>query len=465
QETVQIIEGGYIDILCDSTGYQGDQIYWESDNRLFHVDGNQLSLKAITRNQSGSYGCYSLTGERSDVIEKIFLDVLYPAKILTWDSPYSRLVQNDSYNMVVYIQGNPPPDQILLISNQTEKVLFRDKGDGRRNITLKSVQCGDSGTYHLYAVNDLDTDVFTKDITVYCVPYLDPDKTTQFEMRPRLGETIYLEMHSAGFPQPNFTWSFEGAPLKHTDDGYTSTVQLDNVHVHDFGEYQLDMENSVGKTTYFFHVIPSGPPEPPSDLTFIDSTTYSATLSWAPGYDYNSTQTFVIVDSKFNVLYEFTEDTNNVGNITTKTVDRLTPNHLYNVTIFARNKNGTSRDLNAVSFYTQESSVPLGVILGVVSSSVVIVVLYSLAIKYCSKKKDVQSEKQPLFQDNAGERKRWSDYNKSYTRYVESGESDQGFADEFDYDKSLTRCKEIGSDEVDDGNRCSQCSRKSTTKN
>jgi hypothetical protein len=76
QETVQIIEGGYIDILCDSTGYQGDQIYWESDDRLFHVDGNQLSLKAITRNQSGSYGCYSQTGERSDVIEKISLDVL-----------------------------------------------------------------------------------------------------------------------------------------------------------------------------------------------------------------------------------------------------------------------------------------------------------------------------------------------------------------------------------------------------
>jgi hypothetical protein len=95
-----------------------------------------------------------------------------PAKILTWDSPYSRLVQNDSYNMVVYIQGNPPPDQILLISNQTGKVLFRDKGDGRRNITLKSVQCGDSGTYHLYAVNDLDTDVFTKDITMYCKQYI-----------------------------------------------------------------------------------------------------------------------------------------------------------------------------------------------------------------------------------------------------------------------------------------------------
>jgi hypothetical protein len=90
------------------------------------------------------------------------------------------------------------------------------------------------------------------------VPYLDPDKTTQFEMRPRLGETIYLEMHSAGFPQPSFTWSFGGAPLNHTDDGYTSTVQLDNVHVHDFGEYRLDMENSVGKTTYFFLVIPSG---------------------------------------------------------------------------------------------------------------------------------------------------------------------------------------------------------------
>ena len=77
-------------------------------------------------------------------------------------------------------------------------------------------------------------------------------------MTPRLGETISLEMHAAGFPKPNFTWSYDGVKLEHTDEDYTSTVHLEDIHVDDFGTYRLDMENSVGKTTYYFRVIPSG---------------------------------------------------------------------------------------------------------------------------------------------------------------------------------------------------------------
>ncbi|XP_053408186.1 hemicentin-1-like [Mercenaria mercenaria] len=363
-------------------------------------------MSGITRNQSGLYACYAANEASSDVIQYVVIEVLYPAKIVDWSFPYSRLRPSGTYEMSVEIEGKPPPDRILLISDKTGDVLYRDEGGGVKNATIKPVQCGDTGTYHLYVTNDFNSASLDKNVTVYCVPYVNPDKVTTFDTMPRLGETAVLEMHAAGYPQPNFTWSHNGSLIQHVDDGYSSKVTIENTDVNDFGTYLLDMENSVGKSRYIFQIIPSGPPDPPSNLTYIQSTWHSATVSWISGYDYNDTQTFVInnyEDGDFKVLQEFTDASSEYGNIITKTVGKLESDHQYNITVVARNRNGTSGgNVQSISFVTKESSPSIGVIIGVMLSPFVIAFVFSFAIKQSSKWR--RRNKYTLCQDD-GEKK------------------------------------------------------------
>lgn len=79
-----------------------------------------------------------------------------------------------------------------------------------------------------------------------------------FKVRPRLGESERLMMSAAGYPVPVFTWKHDAREIQHEDNNYISTVDITVENVDGFGEYQLEMQNTIGSANYTFYVIPSG---------------------------------------------------------------------------------------------------------------------------------------------------------------------------------------------------------------
>ncbi|XP_045208673.2 contactin-6-like [Mercenaria mercenaria] len=381
--TKEILEGGSIDIVCNNSGHGGYFIYWQSSDKQFHLNGSELLITNIERGQTGLYVCYAVVGSNSEVIDYIFIDVLYPAKILLWETPSYKLYQNDTLNMVVQIEGNPPPTT-MIISEKTSRVVFKEDVAGSKNVTIEPVKCNDMGTYFLQSVNRFSSVSLTKNITVYCVPYANPDVPTTFDITPRLGEEAVLEMHAAAYPRPNYTWWHNGRNVEHLDDGYTSNVKIENMAVDDYGSYHLEMENPVGVGNYIFHIIPTGPPEPTKNLTVLKSTSRSVTLSWVSGYDYNDTQTFFVIKHQsggYTNLAAFKDLSDYSGDTVTHTIDNLKPDVSYNVSVIANNKNGQYQgQFESVTFTTQGSQLSTGLIVSIVISASVVLSLCLVGI-------------------------------------------------------------------------------------
>lgn len=85
-----------------------------------------------------------------------------------------------------------------------------------------------------------------------------PATPPQDKFSPRIGDNILLSVSSVGNPPPTFTWTFNGRSVDHSDKEQSSIVYLNGIKPEDFGNYLLDMKNSVGEYTHQFAVSAEG---------------------------------------------------------------------------------------------------------------------------------------------------------------------------------------------------------------
>ena len=93
-------------------------------------------------------------------------------------------------------------------------------------------------------------------LLIYCVFCLftgrpKPKRDNVYALYSRTKMDVKLIMNNWGNPKPNYTWYHESifVPLpryRHNDTGTISVLNIANVQEKDFGEYWLEMRNSLG---------------------------------------------------------------------------------------------------------------------------------------------------------------------------------------------------------------------------
>lgn len=126
------------------------------------------------------------------------------------------------------------------------------------------------------------------------------------------------------YPKPEFKWFFgtnisplhsssEGHYLVQTstsndnnDDVYTSRLSISNIKKQDYGDYNCQVVNNLGKINTKIRLQSKGPPEKPTKLVALHSGPNFITLGWEPGFNGG------IANTKFFVSYKKVSSENDI---------------------------------------------------------------------------------------------------------------------------------------------------------
>ncbi|XP_053408187.1 contactin-5-like [Mercenaria mercenaria] len=351
-------EGSNLTVFCDGDTPQKGPVYWENRPLQFHQDGATLSIHHIQRNFTGQYDCFEVdtSTNKSRKVFGVFVDVTYPAKILSANVFKSRLIEEETFATEVLVEGNPSPE-IKFTQLTDGDVVYEDNKDGKFNISFV-VHCRNIGRYLLTCSNDLNYDTMHINITVICKPKPDPDHLTNTTFKPRLGDSVALKMTAIGYPPPNFQWWHNGVQRDSADTNLSSVLTINPVAVLDFGTYTLNVSNEGGYFVKVFEILAYGPPSPVTHLSLTTVSTTNASLSFLTGFDYNDTQTFVAMRYQNGIMTELNsvnDDFPDDGQKTYSfTVEGLTALTKYNITVVSRNSRGMSSPAqNYITFLTE----------------------------------------------------------------------------------------------------------------
>ncbi|XP_048524239.1 contactin-2 [Dendroctonus ponderosae] len=115
-----------------------------------------------------------------------------------------------------------------------------------------------------------------------------------------ISENAEVTCRVQAYPKPEFKWFFSNniSPLHSSSEGhyvvqttpenddiYTSILRVSHIVKQDYGEYNCQVVNSLGKTETKIRLQPKGPPERPTKLTPLYAGPTFVTLGWEPGFN------------------------------------------------------------------------------------------------------------------------------------------------------------------------------------
>lgn len=117
-------------------------------------------------------------------------------------------------------------------------------------------------------------------------PQVDIDATFKQTHILKAGGSVCLGVHFRGKPVPTATWVKEEGELSvlseiTTTDGYTS-LSIENCSRTDTGKYTVNLENASGSKAITFTVKVMDTPGPPQDVSFMEVSRGTVTLTWKP---------------------------------------------------------------------------------------------------------------------------------------------------------------------------------------
>lgn len=167
------------------------------------------------------------------------------------------------------------------------------------------------------------------------------------------GEKGRLPCRVLGAPQPIIAWTRSGQPLNVNQSTkysaeyrqidaltYESVLVIERVAPADYGKYECAATNELGTTRELINLEITSPPEAPSNMTLLNVTHDSATVSWVPGFDGGMKAHFRVRYREANSEHYRYED--GLPNINQLTVTGLRTNTLYLFSIMAINGLGNS---------------------------------------------------------------------------------------------------------------------------
>ncbi|KAM4726784.1 neurotrimin isoform 1-T1 [Anableps anableps] len=230
---------------------------WSVDPRVSLVTLNQeeftIKIESVDMTDEGQYVCAVQTSSRPRTTSVHVLVQVSP-KIIN----FSRdIVVNEGSNVTLMCQaiGKPEPSiSWKFLSNSG------DLASDDELLEISSISRQKAGVYQCTAVNDIDADVQTVDITVNYAPTVSEGR----DAGVTLGQRGVLECEADAVPEADFEWykdnrrifnGFDGMEIINT--GSLSKLTFYNVSDGDYGNYTCVAINKLGSsnTSFLLYVV------------------------------------------------------------------------------------------------------------------------------------------------------------------------------------------------------------------
>ncbi|WAR06632.1 TUTL-like protein [Mya arenaria] len=232
------------------------------------------------------------------------LNVMYGAENL-------KILLNNVSNASVEIEENTTNHlQCSLESDPASNIIiFKDERSGVHQLTheIKS-ECSDTGVYTCSGYNEYGA---AKNASICLFP---PGVVVKRNYTARQGDNVTMSYTIVAYPLPKssqFVWKrctneSDGSCYSLSDKVRkfaivtgtpTSSLTILDIQIEDYGMYQFSVHNDIGSPLIeWLHLKPIGKPDLPSDFHVIQEeiSETSAVLTWVPGFDNGSPQTFYI---------------------------------------------------------------------------------------------------------------------------------------------------------------------------
>ncbi|XP_061607248.1 opioid-binding protein/cell adhesion molecule homolog isoform X5 [Phyllopteryx taeniolatus] len=231
--------------------YAGDE-KWSVDPRVSLVTLNQeeftIKIENVAMTDEGQYVCAVQTSRRPTT-NVVHVHVQVPPKIINLSRD---IVVNEGANVTVLCQANGKPQPSVswkLISSSG------DLATDDEYLEIPSITRHRAGTYECTAVNDIDTDTETIDITVNYAPTVSDGR----DIGVTLGQRGVLECEADAVPEADFEWykddrrfinGFDGMEIVNT--GSLSKLTFFNVSDGHYGNYTCVAINKLGSSNTSF---------------------------------------------------------------------------------------------------------------------------------------------------------------------------------------------------------------------
>ncbi|XP_065819074.1 neurotrimin isoform X2 [Labrus bergylta] len=223
---------------------------WSVDQRVSLVTLNQeeftIKIEKVEMTDEGQYVCAVQTSSRPRTTS-VHILVQVPPKIINLSR--DRTV-NEGSNVTLMCQASGKPEPSI-----SWKSSLGDLASDDEYLEILSISRHRAGTYKCTAVNDIDTDDQTVDITVNYAPTVSEGR----DVGVTLGQRGVLECEADAVPEADFEWykddrrifsGIDGVEILNT--GSLSKLMFHNVSDGDYGNYTCIAINSIGSSNMSF---------------------------------------------------------------------------------------------------------------------------------------------------------------------------------------------------------------------
>ncbi|XP_055693661.1 nephrin isoform X3 [Lutzomyia longipalpis] len=378
--TVVGVEGEPLQVSLVATGNPQSIAYtWTKDgvpilNTANGIDriiseGPTLNITKLSRADAGIYTCEAVNSQGSAMIN---ISVIVE---------YGTTITAVSENVVV----NPGEDTMLSCTVEGKPLTAEHVRWERPNydMTIKTSTTFANGTSYLHIKNALREDVgnfrciadnrvanpTNRDVLLIVKFAPEIDKSPPLlRAATGAGERGRLPCRVEAAPKPTFIWARSGQQLnvnqsskyfvevKQVDAiAYESILLIERVTPSDYGLYECVVQNEMGDTKENVRLDITSPPDTPINLTVVNVTHDSVTLTWTPGFDGGMKASYRIRFREANSEHYRYED--GLPGVHKITINGLRMNTMYLFSIMASNALGSSKYMpDLVKAKTKETS-------------------------------------------------------------------------------------------------------------
>ncbi|WAR06664.1 NCAM2-like protein [Mya arenaria] len=345
--TLRVVVGSTFSISCTADSNPLPNIY-----QLSGQGGNnlQLSFIDIARSQAGSYiieARNNMSASDGAANLQLLLNNVSNASV--------EIEEHSTNNLQCSLESNPASHMFIVKDGKT----ILERPGVHQLIHGMTAECSDTGVYTCSGYNQYGTGGSARKPTGVVVKLF-------YTARQHENVTLWYTIAAYPVPKPSqFVWqgcrnASEGSCSNSLDgmlkynvksEGLSSFLTIRDVNIEDFGMYQLSVSNGIGSPFIeWLHLIPIGKPESPSGFHVIQEEIRetSAVLTWVPGFDNGSPQTFYITYTKKGDLSGWiTMSIQHTHKAQINyTLRSLEPETEYIASIYASNENGFSPTIN-----------------------------------------------------------------------------------------------------------------------
>ncbi|CAF1569206.1 unnamed protein product, partial [Adineta ricciae] len=341
---IEVKENQWFNITLEATGYPMPITYkWfhpsgrqlMNDELNIFVNQGQLAVTNIQRSDSGTYRCAASNLVGSTEVN-VTLNVLYgPSISRTQGYPVTEaLMPGSSAILLCAINSNPMNISNIRWFKDNQEIstdLWEKRIEGNEtSLIRKSVQRDDAGQYVCEVENQLGSTRATLPLVIQYAPEIDRTNSSRNKAAADADRFLTAELHCqvSAIPKPTIVWMKNNLPLSliasskyqtkfqehlfnssfSPNQTYETTLYITNITKSDYGVYQCKMENKLGVDVSEIILTGLTIPDPPSQVRVVNSSHSSLLISWMPGFDGGSSQTFQLryrISSDTSYAYVF----------------------------------------------------------------------------------------------------------------------------------------------------------------